>query len=377
MKSFTEFNSKRVGLIALGALGAVVLAVLLLNRSFFSSGYTIDARFQNAAGLKPGTRVLIAGVPVGSVKGLELSGNSVLVSMRIDNGTVLPAQTDASINVVTVLGVLAVELEPISGYSHPLKSGAVITTTSLPVEFYAIENAAGNLLSRSDAKAFNQLLESLSQITAGKQQEVQQIISGLNKFTGAVDTRRTQINQLIDAANTLASTVASRDTQLASVIDNLSTVMAGLQSHSGELASLIAETDAAAKQTSTLLGNNQPQIQNLITNLTSFLNVVANHQLDLAQGVSYLGSALKGFSSVGYSGPQNTPNTWANIYTNLLGASGAYGAIGNCGALDQALNVALGPDPLACNQRSGPIPNTQGNQSTSLLPQVFKQGAGS
>ncbi len=377
MKSFTEFNSKRVGLLALGTLAAVVLAVLLLNRSFFSSGYTIDARFQNAAGLKPGTRVLIAGVPVGSVKGLELSGNSVLVSMRIDNGTLLPAQTDASINVVTVLGVLAVELEPISGYDHPLKSGALITTTSLPVEFYAIENAAGNLLSGSDAKAFNQLLENLSQITAGKQQQVQQIISGLNKFTGAVDTRSTQVNQLIDAANTLASTVASRDSQLASVIDNLSTVMEGLQSHSGELASLIAQTDAAAQQTSTLIGNNQPQLQNLITNLTSVLNVVANHQLDLAQGVSYLGSALKGFSSVGYSGPQNTPNTWANIYTNLLGSSGAYGAIGNCGALDQALDLALGPDPLACNQRSGPIPSSQGSQPSSVLPQVFKQGAGS
>ncbi len=365
-----------MGLIVVGTLGAIVLAVLLLNRSFFASGYTVNARFQNAAGIKPGSQVMIAGVPVGSVSGVKLSGNSVLVSMRVNNGIVLPHQTDAAINVITVLGGLAVQLQPVSGWNNPLKNGAVITSSSIATEFYAVQNETGNLLSKTNAKAFNQLLTSLAQVTSGKEQQVSQIISGLNKFTGAVDGRSAEVSQLIDSANTLASTVASRDQQLASVIDNLSIVMAGLQSHSSELASLIAETEAAATQTNTLIGKNQPQLQSLITSLTSVLGVVSKHQLDLAEGVSYLASGLKGFSSVGYSGPQNQPNTWANIYTNLLAGAGAYGAIGNCGALDAALDVALGPDPLACNARSGPIPGPTSTPSNSALSTIFKTPGG-
>ncbi|HUO49064.1 MAG TPA: hypothetical protein VMU09_09545, partial [Acidimicrobiales bacterium] len=79
---------------------------------------------------------------------------------------------------------------------------------------------------------------------------------------------------------------------------------------------------------------------------------------DLAQGVAYLTSGLKGFSSVGYSGTNNSPNNWANIYDQLLGTAGAYGVLGNCGALDQALTQVLGPDPMPCDQQTGQLVGT-------------------
>ena len=67
MKAFTERNPKVVGIAAIVVMTACVLAILFLNRSLFSSGYTIDARFANAAGIAKGTEVMEAGVNVGSV----------------------------------------------------------------------------------------------------------------------------------------------------------------------------------------------------------------------------------------------------------------------------------------------------------------------
>jgi hypothetical protein len=90
--------------------------------------------------------------------------------------------------------------------------------------------------------------------------------------------------------------------------------------------------------------------------------VVSEHQLDLAEGISYLASGLKGFASVGYSGPNDYPNTWANIYTNPVTLANAYGVLGPCGALDLALDAILGPDPLPCADQTGPLP---GSSSTS------------
>ncbi len=368
MKSFTERSPRRIGLAVVVLTAVAVLAVLFLNKGIFSSTYTVDARFPDTAGVQPGTDVLVAGVKVGSVTAVKLEGDRVELQLAVNRGVQLPHDTAAAISVQTLLGQLDVQLKPVSGWNRPLRNGAVLTSTSTPVELYNIQNEAGGLFSQTDAGAINQLIGSLATITKGKQAQVRSIVNGLNGFTGAIDQRSGQVSQLIDAANTLSSTVDSRDAQLSSAIDSLSTVVTGLAQHGADLGNLIDNTQQAAAQIQQLVGTNSPQLGQLLAHLESVLGVLSNHQLDLSQGVSALASAVTGFSSVGYSGPQNTPNSWANIYVNLLGTSGAYGVLGACGALDDVLNQTLGPDPLPCSQQTGPLPSGAGATSPPGAP---------
>lgn len=379
MKSFTERNPKIIGGIAIVVALVIVGGVLLLNRSVFTPSYTIHARLTNAAGIGKGAPVTMAGVNIGSVSGVHIDGNAVIADLAINHGVVIPQKTAAAVEVQTVLGILDVALQPETGWNRPLQGGATITDTSIPVEFQDLEQTAGTLLQQSDVQALNALLVSLQQVTQGKQVQVAEIISGLSKFTAAVGQRQQQVGSLIDAANTLASTVAQRDDQLGGVVDQLSTVVTGLANRSSQLNALILATDQLATETANLVGENQPQLQGLLAHLQSVLGVLSQHQEDLAQGVSYLSSALKGFSSIGYSGPDNTPNTWGNIYANVVGLANGYSVLGNCAALDQALDEVLGPDPLACADRSGPpegqtatpsgaaasIPSSGGSKSSS------------
>jgi len=379
VKAFTERDPRLIGAVGLAVAAAVVAGVLLLNRSVFEPTYTVQARFPDAAGIGKGAQVTVAGVDVGSVSGVRLDGDAVLASLAIHHGVVLPHRTAAAIEVQTVLGVLDVTLEPESGWDDPLEPGAVITDTTVPVEFEDLENTTGNLLQNSDVAAFNTMLTSLEAITEGKQQQVARIVSGLDGFTGVVDQRAGQVGSLIDAANTLASTVAGRDAQLGSLVDSLGAVVQGLADHSAQLASLIDNTEQLAAQTSTLVGQNQPELQGLISHLSSVLGVIQQHQMDLAQGVSYLASAVKGFSSIGYSGPDDAPQTWGNIYDNVVGTAGAYGVLGSCGALDEALDEVLGPDPVPCDQRTGPpVGSPQSTPSGGpTAPSPSGSGAGS
>lgn len=355
MKSFTERNPKRIGAVVIAVVIAVVAGVLFLNRSVFVPSYTVHAQLANAAGLGKGAAVTVAGVKVGTVSGVTVQGNHVLADLALDHGVTLPHDTSAAVAVQTVLGVLDVALHPITGWNHPLAAGDTITDTSIPVEFQDIQNAAGTVLQQTDVNSFNQLVSALQQVTAGKQAQVATIVSGLSQFTTAVDSRQQQVGSLIDSANQLAATVAQHDTQLAGVVDDLATVVQGLASRSSDLSALIYQTDQVAAQTATLIGQNQPQLQGLLDHLQSVLAVLSQHQEDLAQGVSYLSAALEGFSSVGYSGPNNTPNTWANIYANLVGVAQGDSVLGNCAALDQALDQILGPDPTPCADRTGPV----------------------
>ncbi|MHB8439109.1 MAG: MCE family protein [Acidimicrobiales bacterium] len=363
MKSFTERSPRRIGTVVIIVVVVLVLGVLLLNRSVFVPSYTIHARLSNAAGLGKGAEVTVAGVKVGTVSGVHVDGNAVIADLSINHGVVLPQTTAAAVQVQTVLGVLDVALQPRSGWNHPLADGATITNTAIPAEFQDLQNTAGNLLEQSDVTAFNSLLNSLEQVTAGKQVQVAQIISGLSGFSAAVNERQGELGSLISSANTLAATVASRDTQLAGVVDNLAQVVQGLANRSSDLSALIVQTDQFAAQTASLIGQNQPQIQSLLDHLQSVLAVVAQHQEDLAQGVSYLDAAITGFQSIGYSGQANTPNSWANIYANVVGIANGYSVLGSCGALDQALDLVLGPDPMSCDERTGPPAGQSGQTS--------------
>jgi phospholipid/cholesterol/gamma-HCH transport system substrate-binding protein len=368
VKAFTERNPKVVGIVATAIMAAAILAILLLNRSVFSSGYTIDAQFTNAAGISHGTSVMVAGVNVGSVSSVKVDGNKIDAQLSVNNGVQLPHITRAAVEVETLLGVVDVTLKPVSGWNDPLKSGATITDTSVPVEFYQLQNTTHALLSKTNAQALNNLVTSLAGITQDKQKQVAQIISGLGALTTTVDQRSGQVSSLIDSANSLSSTLANRDQQLLSIVNNLDTVSTGLASNNQALSNLITNVDSMASQTNSLVSQNSPALNSLLKSLHTDLGVVSQHQNDLAEGVSYLGSALKGFQSIAYSG--STPVSWGNIFVNPASLTNTFGIIGPCGTLDQVLNQVLGPDPAACDQQTGPLPGTGSNPAPGGGPNV-------
>jgi phospholipid/cholesterol/gamma-HCH transport system substrate-binding protein len=371
VKAVTERNPKIVGMVGIVVMLIFIAAILFLNRSIFTSGYDVTARFPNAAGIAKGTYVMVAGVKVGSVTSVKLDGNAIEAKLSISHSVQLPHKTAANIEVETLLGVVDVTLQPISGWSDPLKSGAFITDTTVPTEFYQLQNTAHQLLAKTNAKALNQLIESLATITKGKQTQVAQIISGLGKLTATVDARSGQVSQLIDSANTLSSTLASRDQELVSIVNNLNVVSTGLAQHDQDLSNLITNVDQMAAQTNSLVTQDSPALNTLLSSLHSDLTVVGQHQEDLAEGVNYLGSALKGFASIAYSGDQEV--NWGNIYANPASLTTAYGVIGPCGTLDQVLDEILGPDPDACDAQTGPLP---GEGSNNNAPNVTSGHSG-
>jgi virulence factor Mce-like protein len=239
--------------------------------------------------------------------------------------------------------VVDVTLEPVSGWNHLLQGGALLTDTTVPTELYQLQNEGQKLLAAQNTKALNSLVESLATITQGKQTQVAEIIKGLGALTTTVDQRSGQVSNLIDSANTLSSTLAAKDQELVSIVNNLDTVSTGLADHSTDLAALITNVDQMATQTNALVNGDSPALNALLASLHSDLAVVGAHQLDLAEGVSYLGGALKGFASIAYGGTQEVD--WGNIFTNPAGLTGTFSVLGCNGALDEALTEVLGPDP--------------------------------
>ncbi|MHB1784658.1 MAG: MCE family protein [Acidimicrobiales bacterium] len=364
MKSFTERNPYIIGAIAIGIILAFTAGALFLTSGIFKSTYPVSAVFADAAGLRSGDQVLVAGVVSGSVGSIEQYQGHVKVGLKINQGIKLPTDSAATIQVETLLGTKDVRIDAGADWSHLLGSGAVITKTSTPVELLQLQDEAVPVLNGVDSKSLNQLFSELSAVTHGQAGNVAQIISGLNKLTSTVDQRTAEVKALIDAGNTLSTTLAAKDTQLLNIVDNLNVVLGGLNQRKVQLARFIQQADQAAAQTSSLVGANKDKLNSVLAELHTDLDIVNQHQVDLAQGIAYLTSAIEGFASIGYSGPSNTPTPWANIFTSLAGPLGYDAIFGSCGELDNILNTVLGPDPLPCSQRTGPV----GGQPASGAP---------
>jgi hypothetical protein len=96
-----------------------------------------------------------------------------------------------------------------------------------------------------------------------------------------------------------------------------------------------------------LLLDREAQIDRILTDLHTDLEVVDAHQVDLSHVFAYLGAGLEGFSSIGYNGGEakfDNP-AWGNVLATELGPAGAQALLGCGGTLDQVFTQAVGPDP--------------------------------
>ena len=349
-KSFLERNQLVIGIIGiLFLLGGSAFA-LLLSGGVFASRYEVTARFTDAAGLKTGDDVTVAGLDAGTVSDIRIDEGVVAVTLEVDSEVELPSDSRAEIVVETLLGKKSVELHAGEGQER-LADGDVIPIdrTTTPIEITELNDRSVTLLERSDARALEQLMEEVTAITEGKSARLRVVIDGLADVSRALNTKQQELKRLLDSLETLATTFAERDQVVVSLIDRFDVVLANLAERRGDLVALLRNTDDASHEVASLVERNRPRLDAALRDLHSALQVVDAHQLDLAATIPYLEASVRGYSSVGYS--QDVPNRWANIFVQSLGPLGTDAILGPCGLFDQALDEILGPDPRPCEDR--------------------------
>ena len=151
MRPFRERNPVVVGAISLVVLAVTLVAALRADDlPIIGGGDTYHAMFTEAGGLKVNDEVRIAGVRVGKVDEIELAGDEVRVSFKVDDAADFGSDTRAAIKVKTILGSMFLALEPAGG--GRLHEGATIPAarTSSPFD---VEVRAAGMVAPSDRKS--------------------------------------------------------------------------------------------------------------------------------------------------------------------------------------------------------------------------------
>jgi phospholipid/cholesterol/gamma-HCH transport system substrate-binding protein len=132
----TTYTEVRVGFFIL--LGIFVIAIITLfigDRPLTpKTGYTLYAEFDNVSGLDLNGPVTVAGVDIGSVTDIELSGKKARVMMSIRRGVPIYRDSVAEMRTYGALGDMYVMIDPGDPVSGELADGDTITNTISPVD---------------------------------------------------------------------------------------------------------------------------------------------------------------------------------------------------------------------------------------------------
>lgn len=127
-----------LGLVVLIAAGAfVVYAQGQLDRNSSQDSYEITARFSTVGDLSRGAEVRIAGVPVGTVSGIELDPATYFAraELMVRSDIEIPLDSTAKISTAGLLGGAFVEIEP-GGSVDILEPGGEIEFTQGAVDMF-------------------------------------------------------------------------------------------------------------------------------------------------------------------------------------------------------------------------------------------------
>lgn len=243
--------------IALGALGAVVLALgvyaIFTLRVPFVHGYRVEAVFSSSNQLRKNAPVRIAGVDVGKVAGFHRGpGHTTAVTMEIaDRGR--PVHRDATARIRPRLfleGGFYVDLQPGSPSAPELASGGTIPLpqTAVPVQFNQVLNTLDRPTRASLRSIIARSAVALGKGAAHELGAAAEPAGPALRDTAALEealrgTRPHDVSALIAALGRITTALSRSDTHLAGLLDGLDRTATALAAEAAPLARAVAETD--------------------------------------------------------------------------------------------------------------------------------------
>jgi phospholipid/cholesterol/gamma-HCH transport system substrate-binding protein len=224
--------------------------------------YTVKAQLPDVGTLERNSRVRVGDVTVGNVTDIERQGWHALVTMIIDGHVILPANATAAVGQTSLLGSLHVELAPPSGAAPhgklhegsliPLSSGSMYPSTEQAL------SAVSMLFNGGGIGQIQDITQSLSTAFAGRERDMRDMVSQLDKFTRNIADQTPEIIKASSSFNNLIGQFADQkpvvDKALRTIPDALAElkderqILADTADRFGKFSALVASETMQTKQ---------------------------------------------------------------------------------------------------------------------------------
>ena len=259
-------------------VGLVLLAVLLIQfskgTSLFRGTYELRLNAVNVGGLKQRASVLLSGVQVGAVSGIQLApdGKSVTILLKIYNDCKIYPDARFVIEQSGFLGDQFVAVVPTANQGAPLTNNAVVNCEA-PLNLHEVARSASGFLQRIDetAKKLDASVTDLRRVVLNEQT--------LTNFSVAVNNMRSVTEQAQGTLGDVNSLIATNRSRINLAVSNVVFFSEDL----------IRLADSAQD----VVATNSPEIHAAIKNIEASTEVVKRLADDLQAGRGLAGTALQ------------------------------------------------------------------------------------
>ncbi|MFD0000667.1 MCE family protein [Nocardia sp. NPDC127526] len=302
----------------MGGLGLIM--VLLVTMTAFSldklpiigAGTKYTAEFSEAAGLKKGNEVRIAGVKVGSVQDVRLDGDKVLVDFRTQDAWI-GNETSASIQIKTLLGQKYLALDPKgSGPADPSDPIPLSRTVSPYDVVDAFSDAAADI-EQTDTAQLAQSMKVLSEAFSATPPEIRGSIDGVARLSESLAKRDDQLKTLFAATKQTTQVLADRNAEFERLLAKGGQLLAELNVRQQAIGQLLSGAKTVAAELTALVHDNEEQIGPALTNLNASIDLLNANQANISKTLT-LAAPFYGL----YANVLGTGRWFDAVITNLI-----------------------------------------------------------
>ncbi|MFZ2178847.1 MAG: MCE family protein, partial [Rhodococcus sp. (in: high G+C Gram-positive bacteria)] len=296
-------TTKRVGLIGIVLTVGVVLAALNIERLPYLSNTTSYAGyFGDTGGLRPGDKVMIAGVRVGEVADVALEGDKVRIEFTA-SGTPLGSRTELAIKTRTVLGNKFLMVTPRGEEKLRPDQVIPIEQTETP---YLLTDALGDLTTTISGLDTNQMSEALNTMSSSLDQlepNLSAALDGVSRLSDTVSTRDQMVLDLLHNAESLTSVLSERSNQINSLLLDSNVLFRAVEQRSEAIDVLLGHLAAVSAQVVGLIDDNEAQLRPVLDDLNRTTAILREHKQDIQDTLLPLSHYAGGLGESVASGP--------------------------------------------------------------------------
>nr|WP_198407370.1 MCE family protein [Nocardia terpenica] len=232
------------------------------------SGY--HAVFTNSSGMLPGSKVRIAGVPVGSVQRVSVGRDHLAhVDFDVDRKYRILVSTRATIRYENLVGDRYLELLEGPGSAQALPAGGTIGVdrTKPALDLDLLLGGFKPLLRGLDPTQVNSLTNALLQVFQGQGGALVALLNSSGSFTKTLADRDALIGSVIENLKTVLGTIDDRNREFATTLDELQRLVSGLAADKDPIGAALPRLAGATGDLTDLLQQARPDLKQTFAQL--------------------------------------------------------------------------------------------------------------
>ncbi len=303
-KPFRERNPVVVGAVSLAVVAVLILAAFnAQNLPLIGGGDVYHAAFSEAGGLKANDEVRIAGVRVGKVEKVELDGDHVKVTFRVEGDAEFGKDTRADIKVKTLLGAMYLSLAPAGPGQLDEGSEIPVSRTSSPYEVVQAFSGLAERSDRIDTDRLAEALTTLSDLTRNTPEEFRAALDGVSRLSSNLAAKNDQINELLGNLQSVSEVLDARDQDIVELMRDSDVLFRALVKRREAVHRLLVSTSTLSDELTRLVRQSRADLKPALTHLQSVVRVLNKNEDNIDNSLRLMAPFYRVFANTLGNGP--------------------------------------------------------------------------